>query len=498
MYNATKKVNDYHKSIVNRFVVDLYHDKGIKVLLEAKTMMGIRMALNSGDESDYHVVNLKELPPLETPFSLTYHRGALLDVLKSGALPKCHVFYADYCGAPIKTTTPINKDPATEAKLIYNGLLPRGVGIFTFCRRGCKSADTVAEAILLPYFKIAYVHTYNNMMVFIGVKRTASDTVVSQIRFQFQAVLGKYYGRSGQFVSPEERALVMVHQYKNMKCMAVKHPEECEACLSWFNNQRFVVNSSATSSTEATTCICWDCWTDIMPGNSYTINKGYLKWKNATIIPESNLPKYKPKPRKSKSNAPKSKMTPKTYKPKLPKYKPKPKKSKTTPKTYKPKPKKSKSAPQIYKRFPYGIPMAFVKSFNDWFNEACVLDATKLKPSSPGLLMVGDVHKTYKAWCNMNNRAYCTERTSKKWSHAPFVVNNNRLERMPPFRLLMFQKLSRLPERSKDVFSTGETGWRRHKKSYKGFPYYQGLAWKSTFKAQIKYLRVKKSSHIKY
>ena len=80
---------------------------------------------------------------------------------------------------------------------------------------------------------------------------------------------------------------------------------------------------------------------------------------------------------------------------------------------------------------------------------------------------------------------------------APFVVNKVRLERIPPFRLLMFQKLSRLPERSKDVFSTVETGWRRHKKTYGGFPYYQGLAWKSTFKAQIKYLRVKKSPHVK-
>lgn len=280
MYNVSKKVTDYHKSIVNRFVVDLYHDHGVKVLLEAETMMGIRMALNSGDKSDYHVVNMKKLPIVKTPFSLTYHHGTLLSILKSGVLPKCHVFYADYCGAPIKTAAPIAKDPATEARLIYNRLLPRGVGIFTFCRRGCKSADKVAEKLLVPYFKIAYIHTYSNMMVFIGVKRTASDTVVSQIRCQFQAVLGKYYGRSGQFVSPEEKALVMVHQHKDMKCMVVKHPEECEACLSWFNNQRFVVNSSTTSSTEATVCICWGCWKETMPGGSYFIKKGHLKWNN--------------------------------------------------------------------------------------------------------------------------------------------------------------------------------------------------------------------------
>lgn len=279
MYNVARKVTDINKSIVNRFVVDLYHDKGVKILLEAPSMMGIRMAETSGDQSDYHVVNVQELPDMETSFSLTRHQGTLLSVLKSGILPKCHIFYADYCGAPVKTSAPIKKDPAVEAEMIYNLLLPRGVGIFTFCRRGCKSAEKVAEKILAPYFKMAYVHRYSNMMVFIGVKRTASDKVVSEIRYQFQAVLGKYYGRSGHFISPEEKALVMVHQYKNMKCIRVQDPEECEVCLNWFNDQHFFVNASASSSRNATACICIDCWKDTMPSEIYKLEDGNCIWK---------------------------------------------------------------------------------------------------------------------------------------------------------------------------------------------------------------------------
>ena len=279
MYNAAKKVTDPNKSIINRFVVDLYHDKGVKVLLEAPSMMGIRMAMNAGDQSDYHVVNVQELPDMETSFSLTRHQGTLLSILESGILPKCHVFYADYCGAPVKTSAPIKKDPAAEARMIYSQLLPRGVGIFTFCRRGCKSAEKVAEKMLAPYFKMAYVHKYSNMMVFIGVKRTASNKVVSEIRYQFQAVLGKYYGRSGHFVSPEEKALVMVHQHKDMKCLKVQDPEECEVCLNWFNDQHFFVNASAISSRDATACICIDCWKDTMPTESYELKDDKCIWK---------------------------------------------------------------------------------------------------------------------------------------------------------------------------------------------------------------------------
>lgn len=279
MYNCSKKVTDRNKCIVNRFIADLYVNEGVKVLLEAPTMMGIRMAMNSGDNSDYHVVNVAELPDMQTPFQLTRHQGTLLSILNSGVLPRCHVFYADYCGAPIKTSGPIVKDPALEAKLIYNHLLPRGVGIFTFCRRGCKSADKVAEKLLAPYFKIAAVHTYSNMMVYIGVKRTASDKVVSEIKYQFEAVKGKYWSRSCEFMSVEEKALVMVHHNKDMKCMKVQDPEECEACLNWFNDHQFFVNASATSSTDATACICIDCWNDGMPTDSYEIKDDKCVWK---------------------------------------------------------------------------------------------------------------------------------------------------------------------------------------------------------------------------
>ena len=54
MYNVAKKVTDPNKSIINRFVVDLYHDKGVKVLLEAPSMMGIRMAISWPTDGHLH------------------------------------------------------------------------------------------------------------------------------------------------------------------------------------------------------------------------------------------------------------------------------------------------------------------------------------------------------------------------------------------------------------------------------------------------------------
>ena len=281
MYQHAKKVLDRNKSIVNRFIVDLYHDEGVKVLLEAPTMMGIRMAMNAGDKSDYHVINVKPLPHMDTDFSLTRHEGTLLDVLEQRVLPKCHVFYADYCGSPLKTNAPIKKDPPLEAKYIYDHLLPRGVGIFTFCQRGCKSARSVAEKLLAPHFKTAFVHTYANMMVFITVKRTASDSVVSEIRHLFQAVLGKYYCRSGHFITPEEKALVLIHKNKDLKYQQVNEPEECEVCLNWFNDQCFFIETVAKTSKVSDVCICHDCWKDVIPSSMYEIQKGVVQWKSS-------------------------------------------------------------------------------------------------------------------------------------------------------------------------------------------------------------------------
>ena len=162
-------------------------------------------------------------------------------------------------------------------------------------------------------------------------------------------------------------------------------------------------------------------------------------------------------------------------------------------KGYKPKKKTKKTATgQSSHSFPFGIPAPLVKSFNDFFEETCRVDFTNSKPSDSGLLMVGDVHKEYRAWCTRNKRPYCPERTSKEWERAPFVVNNRRIDRLPPFRLLMFAKLDRLPRRVKDVFSSTETAWRRHKKSYVGHPYYQGLQWKDSFTPTLKYVHGKK------
>lgn len=155
--------------------------------------------------------------------------------------------------------------------------------------------------------------------------------------------------------------------------------------------------------------------------------------------------------------------------------------------------KKKEKKRTIVKRFPFGIEMVLVNSFNDFFGECCTIDAANLSPKAPGILKVGDVQKEYKAWCLANDREYCPERTSKRWAIAPFKVNENSKETLPPFRLLMFQKLGRLPVRSKVLFDPMETSWRRHKKSYNGFPYYQGLAWKNGFTPTQKYKRTKKN-----
>ena len=173
--------------------------------------------------------------------------------------------------------------------------------------------------------------------------------------------------------------------------------------------------------------------------------------------------------------------------------KPPPKKKPKKPKKPK-KTKKPKKLPKVVKRFPYGIPEPMLKSFNDFFEETCRVDFTNSGTRDTGLLMVGDVHKVYRAWCDKKKRPYCPERTSKQWNRAPFVVNAKRIDKMPPFRLLMFHKLNRLPKRAKDVFNGTETAWRRHKKNYSGWPFYQGLKYKDSFTPTVKYIRKKEES----
>ena len=170
--------------------------------------------------------------------------------------------------------------------------------------------------------------------------------------------------------------------------------------------------------------------------------------------------------------------------------------TKKKPKSKKPKPKKKPKKLTVTKRFPYGIPEPMVKSFNDFFEETSRVDFTNSDTRDSGLLTVGSVHKVYRAWCDKNNRTYCPERTSKQWNRAPFVVNAKRIDKMPPFRMLMFAKLDRMPKRSKDVFSATETAWRRHKKTYGGHPFYQGLQWKDSFTPTVKYTRKKESRKV--
>ena len=140
------------------------------------------------------------------------------------------------------------------------------------------------------------------------------------------------------------------------------------------------------------------------------------------------------------------------------------------------------------KTFPFGIESSLVASFNDFYEIHCRIDSANVPTDAPNVLSVGDVHKQYKAWCNTNNRDHCPTRTSPRWEVGPFVVNKVSKERLPPFRLLMFHKLGRLPQRINAVFSKTSTSWRRHSKNRKGFPYYKGLAWKASFTApKLKY-----------
>jgi len=153
--------------------------------------------------------------------------------------------------------------------------------------------------------------------------------------------------------------------------------------------------------------------------------------------------------------------------------------------------KKKMKKKRVVRHFPFGIEQRLKASFDDFFEESCCISATNISPSASGLLMVGDVHKEYRAWCTKNERVYCSERTSKRWDIAPFVVNETRIDRLPPFRLLMFQKLGRVPMGAAAVFSSTETSWRHHKKTYAGHPYYQGLKWKDSFTPSVKYIKKK-------
>lgn len=153
--------------------------------------------------------------------------------------------------------------------------------------------------------------------------------------------------------------------------------------------------------------------------------------------------------------------------------------------------KKKMKKKRVVRHFPFGIEQRLKASFDDFFEESCCISATNISPSASGLLMVGDVHKEYRAWCTKNERVYCSERTSKRRDIAPFVVNETRIDRLPPFRLLMFQKLGRVPMGAAAVFSSTETSLRHHKKTYAGHPYYQGLKWKDSFTPSVKYIKKK-------
>jgi len=151
--------------------------------------------------------------------------------------------------------------------------------------------------------------------------------------------------------------------------------------------------------------------------------------------------------------------------------------------------KKHKKALTAVKTFPFGIDQELVDSFNGFFTECCCLSSSNNGPA----LLVGDVQKEYMKWCTDNKRAYCPERTSARWNVPPFVINGVKKDKCPPFRLLMFGKLGRLPTTSEGVFSTTNTKWRRHKKNTPGWPIYKGLAWKDDFIPSVKYIQPNKS-----
>ena len=277
MYNARKKVLDRTKSIFNRFVAE-YEEYGVKVVLEAPTLMGLRMAESVGDHSEYHIINAQNLPEFETTFPVTKHRGAFLDVLESNVLPKhVHVVYADYCGTPLVTNTPIKKNPPLEAKYIHGMLRSNGVALFTFCQRGCRNAQTVAEKMLTRYFAIERLHTYGNMMVFMCVKKGATAQTRKRVEDLFTEIRGLYLRRSKTTISPAEKALVQQHRGKPMSLESRDQIEECEVCLNWFNQHEFFVNKQDN-------CICRDCWDDMFE-HDYTLSEtGIVQWTNCPSL----------------------------------------------------------------------------------------------------------------------------------------------------------------------------------------------------------------------
>ena len=278
MYKATEKVLDRTKSIFNRFVAE-YEEYGVKVALEAPTLMGLRMADSVGDHSQYHIVNADDLPELKTTFPVIKYKGAFIDVLESNQLPSnVHVVYADYCGTPLITKKPIRKNPPREAKFIHDMLRSTGVALFTFCQRGCRNAKSVCQNMLARHFDILYVHSYGVMLVYICVKKTASQKTRKRVVNLFTEIHGLYLRRSKDTVSPAEKALVMQHRGNPMSRECRDFPEECEVCLNWFNQHTFFVNKQDN-------CICQNCWDELFE-HEYSLSvNGTIQWTHAPSAP---------------------------------------------------------------------------------------------------------------------------------------------------------------------------------------------------------------------
>ena len=252
---------DRDKALVNRFISELYPG-ATKVLLEAETCMGMRMAKACQDnESEYHVMNADTAVTdyAHEVFGATPHPGWLKDTLpamRAELSGKVGVFYADYCGHPVITPC---KNPPKEANIIRQLLVPsKGVALFTFHlarKKGYAASqlDTIARKFLTASFTILHVHYYRQMAVYICGHPHMPAPRCKQVRNLFLETMGLFYSRGKPTtLSRGEEAIIQNLHYRRVRKFRAEEPTECHACLCWVTDVDMVASGKRQ--------VCGHCW----------------------------------------------------------------------------------------------------------------------------------------------------------------------------------------------------------------------------------------------
>lgn len=274
-FRAAARSADVHKTIANHFVATVH--TGRKLLLEAETCMGLRIAHSVGDtaHSTFHVVNnasavlhaAKSLPfAPELRQRLHTHHGWLKDVLP--ALCSSHprsfaVVYADYCGGAGVTPT---KDPPAEAEAIAKLLTDDGVAVFTFMTgRGAGSAGELALPFLTRHFRLVATMPYRHMWVFVCVRRDAPLHAAEHARLVLDRSQCKLQQRQRVTSDPLPVQELVVRQLHGALTRIVwtTEPTECVSCLRWFTNKQLVQGEVRLGSATTRHHVCSQCWSAI-------------------------------------------------------------------------------------------------------------------------------------------------------------------------------------------------------------------------------------------